>query len=568
MRTEDQRGRRPDEPDDDPFRPSRVGSTEQDFGDHPLQVRETDHYVAEYVRSFVEKWDELIDWKKRYESEGSFFIDQLKARGVKRVLDVATGTGFHSVRLVQEGFETVSADGSPEMLAKAFANGLAYGGHILRVVHADWRWLNRDVHGEFDAVVCLGNSFTHLFSERDRRKALAEFYAALKHDGVLIIDHRNYDAILDQGFTGTQRYYYCGENVTAEPVYVDEGLARFRYTFSDGSVFHLNMFPLRKDYVRRLLREVGFQRVETYADFKQTYPGDVPDFYIHVAEKAYRRKRELGSVYSATARSVRDYYNSADADTFYRLIWGGEDIHIGLYETEDEDIAAASRRTVRRMAESAGLGPHTRVLDLGSGYGGAARYLARTYGCPVTCLNVSDVENERNRELTREQGLEHLVEVVEGSFEDLPFEDRSFHVVWSQDALLHSGDRGRVLEEAARVLRSGGQLIFTDPMAADGVPQAELTPILARLSLESMATPSFYRRTLLRVGMEEVEFEDHTPQLTRHYRRVLEELERREAELAGQVSAGYRERMKVGLRHWIEGGEAGRLAWGIFRARR
>ncbi|MGH3438059.1 MAG: class I SAM-dependent methyltransferase, partial [Sciscionella sp.] len=160
----------------------------QQFGEDPLAVRDTDHYTHEYVKGFVEKWDELIDWKKRYQSEGQFFIDLLKSRGVRSVLDVATGTGFHSVRLLEEGFETVSVDGSPAMLAKAFENGQTYGGHILHVVNADWRWLNRDVHSQYDAVVCLGNSFTHLFSERDRRKALAEFYAVLKHDGILIID--------------------------------------------------------------------------------------------------------------------------------------------------------------------------------------------------------------------------------------------------------------------------------------------------------------------------------------------------------------------------------------------
>lgn len=111
----------------------------QEFGPDPLTVRDTDHYTNEYVKGFVEKWDELIDWKKRYASEGSFFIDLLRSYGVKSVLDVATGTGFHSVRLIEEGFDTVSVDGSAEMLAKAFENGLAYGGHILRVVHADWR---------------------------------------------------------------------------------------------------------------------------------------------------------------------------------------------------------------------------------------------------------------------------------------------------------------------------------------------------------------------------------------------------------------------------------------------
>jgi sarcosine/dimethylglycine N-methyltransferase len=546
---------------------SQGADAEQDFGDQPLGVRETDHYVAEYVTSFVEKWDELIDWKRRYRSEGSFFIDQLRAHGVKKVLDVATGTGFHSVRLIEEGFETVSADGSPEMLAQAFANGLAYGGHILRVVHADWRWLNRDVHGEYDAIVCLGNSFTHLFSERDRRKALAEFYAMLKHDGVLILDQRNYDAILDEGFTSQHTYYYCGDNVSAEPVYVDEGLARFRYTFPDGSKYYLNMYPLRKDYTRRLLREVGFQRVETYGDFQQTYRDSDPDFFIHIAEKAYWRYEEFEKVYSSTVNIARDYYNSTDADNFYAIIWGGEDIHIGWYEDPDEDIGRASRRTVVQMAAGAHLAPGTRVLDLGAGFGGAARHLARTYGCKVTCLNLSEVENERNRTMNQAQGLADLIEVVDGSFEDPPFEDNSYDVIWSQDAFLHSGDRTRVLEEAVRVLRPGGEMIFTDPMAADGCPQSNLAPILARIQLESMATPDFYRRNLFRLGMRSVDFQDGTAHLARHYQRVLDETIRRDGELDGKVSREYRERMKAGLRHWINGAQVGDLRWGILRAK-
>ncbi|MBN9757583.1 Glycine N-methyltransferase, Sarcosine N-methyltransferase [Pseudonocardia sp. Ae406_Ps2] len=269
-------------------------TADQEFGDAPTEVRESTHYRQEYVQTFVDKWDELIDWRARYAGEGKFFVEQLRRRGVTSVLDVATGTGFHSVRLLEEGFETVvSADGSAEMLAKAFANGMKFGGHVLRVVQADWRWLNRDVHGEYDAIICLGNSFTHLFSERDRRKALAEFYAMLSHDGVLILDQRNYDAILDNGFSSKHQYYYCGDDVVAEPEYVDDGLARFRYSFPDGSRYHLNMFPLRKDYTRRLMQEVGFQRIDTYGDFQSTYADDEPDFFVHIAEKAYLDQEDV-----------------------------------------------------------------------------------------------------------------------------------------------------------------------------------------------------------------------------------------------------------------------------------
>ncbi len=261
-------------------------SVAQDYGSNPVAIRCTDHYQKEYVQSFVEKWDELIDWEARAESEGRFFIDVLSARGKTKVLDVATGTGFHSVQLRKAGFDVTSVDGNAEMLTKAFENGRRHG-QVLTTVHADWRWLNRDIHGKFDAIICLGNSFTHLFSEKDRRRALAEFYSALKHDGILIIDQRNYDAILDRGFESKHKYYYCGGDVVAEPEHVDDGLCRFRYQFSDGSVFNLNMYPLRRSHLKRVMREVGFQKIKSYGDFHEVYDDMEPDFLIHIAEKTY-----------------------------------------------------------------------------------------------------------------------------------------------------------------------------------------------------------------------------------------------------------------------------------------
>lgn len=266
---------------------SAAANEKQSFGSDPLEVRESDHYQDEYVKGFAERWDDLIDWDARAESEGNFFIEVLREHGAEHVLDAATGTGFHSVTIRKAGFEVISVDGSPEMLAKAFENGLQRD-MIVRTVHSDWRWLGRDIVGRYDAIICLGNSFTHLFSEAQRRRALAEFYSVLKHDGILILDQRNYDALLDDKGEGpSHQYYYCGEDVKAEPEHVDEGLARFRYTFSDGEVFHLNMFPLRRDYVRNLMSEVGFQKIDTYGDFQESYRHYEPDFFVHVARKKY-----------------------------------------------------------------------------------------------------------------------------------------------------------------------------------------------------------------------------------------------------------------------------------------
>ncbi len=534
--------------------------------------RETDLYKEEYVHNFVKVWDDLINWEARATSEGDFFIRLLKERGVKRVLDVATGTGFHSVRLLQAGFDVVSADGSPEMLARAFANA-KQAGFILQTIQADWRWLSRDVHTKYDAVICLGNSLTHLFSEHDRRKALAEFYAALTHDGILILDQRNYDAILDHGFSSKHIYYYCGENVKAEPEYVDEGLARFRYVFPDGTKYHLNMFPLRKHYTRTLMHEVGFQQVHTYGDFQETYRIHDPDFFVHVAEKRYANEEPLPKpapeTYSTVVNAARDYYNSDDADNFYSIIWGGQDIHIGLYDNGNRSIVEASHEMVKYMASKlTDTNKRVRVLDIGSGYGGAARYLAKAYGCHVCCLNLSEVQNQRNRELNAAEGIDLLINVVDGSFEDIPLPDGSVDIVWSQDSILHSANRPAVFAEVFRVLSKRGQFIFTDPMQSESCPPDVLQPILDRIHLDTLGSIATYRQIALSVGFEEIEVLDLSEHLPMHYARVREEIDPNYSTLRETCAEAYLERMKLGLQHWVDAGDAGYLSWGILSYRK
>lgn len=262
------------------------------------------------------------------------------------------------------------------------------------------------------------------------------------------------------------------------------------------------------------------------------------------------------------------YYDSADADAFYLHVWGGEDIHIGLYEPHDLSIRDASRNTVVAMADLVqGLGPDVRVLDLGAGYGGAARYLAQRFGCRVVCLNLSETQNRRNRQLTAEAGLGERVQVRHGDFEAISEPDGSFDLVWSQDAILHSGNRQQVLREAARVLRPGGQLLFTDPMQAEGAPTSALAPVLQRIHLDTMGSFRFYGETLSALGFEPLRVIDKTPHLIAHYGRVRETLLSRREELTGQVSEDYVQRMLAGLQHWVDAGKAGHLAWGIMHYR-
>jgi glycine/sarcosine N-methyltransferase len=242
-------------------------------------------FAGQYVPTFVDRWDDLIDWSRRKAGEEGFFVETLQSSGARQVLDVAAGTGFHSVALAEAGFEVTAADGSAEMLKRA-ADNARERGHTFPTVHTDWRELGSKLDVRFDAIVCLGSSFPHLFEVADRRKALSEFFAALKPGGVLIIDHRNFDAIREHRYSSSGNYYYCGTNVSVSVEHIDETLCRFRYEFPDQATYRLEVYPILKDELVGLLEQAGFDSIRTFGDFKSEVDTAESDFIIHVARKS------------------------------------------------------------------------------------------------------------------------------------------------------------------------------------------------------------------------------------------------------------------------------------------
>lgn len=263
-------------------------------------------------------------------------------------------------------------------------------------------------------------------------------------------------------------------------------------------------------------------------------------------------------------KTTKDYYDSTDADEFYYRVWGGEDIHIGIYDSPDEDIFTASARTVKKMTSLLpSIDENTKVLDMGSGYGGSARYLVSQFGCHVTCINLSDTENERNKVRTKEKGLEEYIDIHSDNFEKMPYDDESFDLIWMQDAILHSGNKGQVFKEVQRVLKPKGHFIFTDPMQSDDCPDGVLEPILKRIHLGELGSVKRYRQLAAANNLETVNILEMPDQLRQHYTNVLKGLNNQREELTEVCSEDYLKNMESGLNHWIEGAKKGYLNWGI-----
>lgn len=239
-------------------------------------------YAQQYCADFVARWDELIDWKKRAAGEGSFFTDLLLRAGACRVLDVSTGTGFHAVQLRRAGFDVVACDGSRTMFERARVNFARYRLDI-PLLRLDWHCLSPELLCTFDAVVCLGSSLCHLFDERERVEVLRRFHSLLKPGGVLLIDQRNFQAILGGHFSSSGRYYYCGKSARVTLGELSPSLCEFVYTFNDGACFRLRVFPILPQQLRKEMAMAGFQVGKSFGDFKYVYNPMRADFIIHQA---------------------------------------------------------------------------------------------------------------------------------------------------------------------------------------------------------------------------------------------------------------------------------------------
>jgi len=120
------------------------------------------------------------------------------------------------------------------------------------------------------------------------------------------------------------------------------------------------------------------------------------------------------------------------------------------------------------LARAADVRPSTRVLDLGCGIGGPARYLAATFGCQVTGLDLSPSFIDAAVYLTARCGLSDRATFQAGDALHLPFADAAFDTVFLQHVAMNIEDRSALYTEVRRVLTPGGRLATYDLVLRGG----------------------------------------------------------------------------------------------------
>ena len=183
---------------------------------------------------------------------------------------------------------------------------------------------------------------------------------------------------------------------------------------------------------------------------------------------------------------------------------------------------AATRDLVAVLGPQAG----ERLLDIGSGIGGPARWIASAFGCHVTGIDLTPAFCRAAEQLNQATGLTGQVRIVEGSALAMPFDDGSFDRVYSQNVVMNIADKPGFYREASRVLKPGGLLALSNVAAGPNGPPRFPVPWATSPEASFLSSPAETRADLERAGLEILRFEDTSAKMAAARKALRERLER------------------------------------------
>jgi SAM-dependent methyltransferase len=189
-----------------------------------------------------------------------------------------------------------------------------------------------------------------------------------------------------------------------------------------------------------------------------------------------------------------------------------------------DEFHVRGRRATVELARLVPLDAGARVLDVGSGLGGASRYLATEFGCHVTGLDLTEEYCQVASTLSRRLGLGERVCYRHGSALDMPFAEASFDLLWSQHMAMNIPDKTRLYNEMRRVLRPGGALACYEILAGEGGDVYFPVPWARDATTSFLSTQQQMRETLEAAGFEILHWQDTTAAGREWFRRMGERL--------------------------------------------
>ena len=229
-------------------------------------------------------------------------------------------------------------------------------------------------------------------------------------------------------------------------------------------------------------------------------------------------------------------------------------------------ISTGGHETTEYLCSKLGdtLKPGVRVLDVGSGIGGAAFCLAKKYGAAVTGIDLAPEMIAIGLERAKEWDAPETVQFLIGDILKTEFPEK-FDVIWSRDALMHLHDKPLLFSTLFNLLAPGGKLIITDYARGTGEGSPEFQAYVKSTGYH-LVDPATYGKFLEGAGFVDVDVEDATGKFIDIMKREAARLSSNPEEFVGMFSA---EDLKYLVDRWAMKDvfcNAGDMKWGIYLA--
>src|SRR6516164_2451432 len=186
-----------------------------------------------------------------------------------------------------------------------------------------------------------------------------------------------------------------------------------------------------------------------------------------------------------------------------------------------EHLHSGGLATTREQAKRIALTKDSRVLDVGCGIGGPARYLAHTYGCQVDGIDLTPELIETGRVLTKRCKLADHVALRVGNALELPYSEQTFDVVWCQNVTMNIADKAGLFAGVYRVLKPGGLLTSTEYSVGLGGDIIFPVPWAYDASINFLDPADVMRTRYQTAGFRILEWVNYSNTVIEHYERML-----------------------------------------------
>lgn len=253
------------------------------------------------------------------------------------------------------------------------------------------------------------------------------------------------------------------------------------------------------------------------------------------------------------SETTKEYYSNKNISNFYKTVWGGDCIHVGMYDLNEntsiternnmESIKLLIKNTIRnkcdvmyKLIRMYNYNNRYIIADFGSGFGGTARFIAESFNnnnnntndtpnnivhnFNIDCYDISSDNSHVNTNKTLKSNVYNNITIYNRSFTDTLAENNYYDFVISEDAFIHIDDKNDIFKEINRVLNKNGLLIFSDIIRTENANKKDIDEVCNRIGVSRIISDKEYIDLANKHGLKICNQIEYNEDMLKHYKNI------------------------------------------------